>query len=91
MMAALRSFLLACGVIGLGGAASASAGDRPATPEGVEFFEARIRPVLVERCVQCHGGGPKGAKGGLRLGVCICSLAGTGWHWMQACSAGPWK
>jgi len=34
---------------------------------GVEYFEAKIRPVLVERCLKCHAGGPKGAKGGLRL------------------------
>ncbi len=24
------------------------------TPEGVEFFEKRIRPVLVEKCYKCH-------------------------------------
>ena len=23
----------------------------------VEFFESRIRAVLVERCFECHGGG----------------------------------
>ena len=30
----------------------------------VEFFENRIRPVLVERCLTCHG---ETSKGGLRL------------------------
>jgi Protein of unknown function (DUF1549)/Protein of unknown function (DUF1553)/Planctomycete cytochrome C len=34
---------------------------------GLEFFEARIRPVLVERCIRCHSSGPKAPKGGLRL------------------------
>ena len=33
--------------------------------EGVEFFESRIRPVLVTECYQCHG--PGKSKGGLCL------------------------
>lgn len=33
--------------------------------DGNEFFEAKIRPVFVEQCLQCHG--EKKAKGGLRL------------------------
>ena len=35
--------------------------------EGVAFFEAKIRPVLVERCYQCHGAGSEKVKGGLRV------------------------
>jgi hypothetical protein len=34
-------------------------------PRQVEFFETRIRPILVENCFQCHG--DKKQKGGLRL------------------------
>jgi Protein of unknown function (DUF1549)/Protein of unknown function (DUF1553)/Planctomycete cytochrome C len=34
---------------------------------GLEFFEAKIRPVLVERCNRCHSAGKKAPKGGLRL------------------------
>ena len=34
---------------------------------GVEFFETKIRPVLVERCNRCHSAGEKAPKGGLRL------------------------
>jgi hypothetical protein len=34
---------------------------------GVEFFEAKIRPVLVERCYSCHSATAKEVKGGLRL------------------------
>ncbi len=32
-----------------------------------EFFEAKIRPVLVEKCYECHSAGAKAVKGGLRL------------------------
>ncbi len=41
---------------------SPAAGD-----DGAEFFESKIRPVLVERCNRCHSAGEKGPKGGLRL------------------------
>ena len=51
---------------------SSAAGDdvpaRPpdlATREASEFFESRIRPILVERCIGCHG--PKKQSSGLRL------------------------
>ena len=33
--------------------------------EGVAFFEARVRPLLVKRCGECHGG--EKTKGGLAL------------------------
>ncbi len=33
--------------------------------EGTDFFEAKIRPLLIEHCVECHG--VKKQKGGLRL------------------------
>ena len=33
--------------------------------EGIPFFEAHVRPLLVEHCQQCHG--PKKQEGGLRL------------------------
>ncbi len=32
-----------------------------------EFFEKRIRPVLVEHCYECHSASSKAIKGGLRL------------------------
>src|SRR5690242_4682547 len=35
------------------------------TPEQIEFFETRVRPLFVEHCGECHGDGR--AKGGLRL------------------------
>ena len=37
--------------------ASVPAGDDPpAAAQGPDFFEARVRPVLVKSCIQCHGG-----------------------------------
>ena len=42
----------------------AAVGDPPTG--GDEFFEATIRPILVERCQKCHGDDAK-PKGGLRL------------------------
>ena len=35
--------------------------------ERAAFFEKRIRPVLVERCYECHSAESKKLKGGLRL------------------------
>lgn len=37
------------------------------SPEQLEFFEKRIRPVLVEHCYECHSAESKKLKGGLRL------------------------
>jgi Protein of unknown function (DUF1553)/Protein of unknown function (DUF1549)/Planctomycete cytochrome C len=41
----------------------------PARPgvDGIAFFEAKIRPVLVDRCYQCHSAGSEKVKGGLRV------------------------
>ena len=35
--------------------------------EKIEFFEKKIRPVLVERCYKCHSAESDKAEGGLRL------------------------
>jgi hypothetical protein len=44
------------------------------SPEGLEFFERKVRPLLVEHCLKCHGGGKK--KGGLTLESRAGLLAG---------------
>ncbi|MFM9963569.1 MAG: PSD1 and planctomycete cytochrome C domain-containing protein [Planctomycetaceae bacterium] len=36
-----------------------------ADPEAIKFFESKVRPVLVTRCLKCHG--PTQQKGKLRL------------------------
>ena len=38
---------------------------RAADAKGVEFFEVKIRPILAQNCIGCHG--PEKQKGGLRL------------------------
>lgn len=51
-------------------AQTGAAADSP----GIEFFEKRVRPVLVERCYECHG--EKKQKGGLRLDSAAAVLKG---------------
>ena len=34
---------------------------------GVEFFEKRVRPILIDHCYKCHGEPGQKIKGGLRL------------------------
>ncbi|MFM9960308.1 MAG: DUF1553 domain-containing protein [Planctomycetaceae bacterium] len=36
-------------------------------PMGIEFFEKKIRPVLVQHCYECHSADAKAVKGGLLL------------------------
>lgn len=43
----------------------ARAADAKVDPARVEFFEAKVRPLLVANCVGCHG--PEKQKAGLRL------------------------
>src|SRR5687767_563422 len=57
-MPVLRSSFIATAAIGLGLTARGA-------ENGLEFFEKRVRPVLIERCYECHG--EKKQKGGLRL------------------------
>src|SRR3954454_12394022 len=43
-------------------------------PASVAFFEAEVRPILVERCQSCHG--PSKAKADLRLDSRAAIVAG---------------
>jgi hypothetical protein len=36
-------------------------------PQGIEFFESRIRPVLSKHCYECHSAQAKKLKAGLLL------------------------
>ncbi len=44
-----------------------AAAKTPTAAEGVDFFESRIRPVLVEHCYACHSAEATTVEGGLRL------------------------
>jgi hypothetical protein len=59
------SLRLLAGLAGLLIATTATLAAEPSTEQG-EFFEKRVRPVLVEHCFKCHSAGVK-VKGGLRL------------------------
>jgi len=45
-----------------------------ADPTALELFEKNVRPVLVEKCVSCHGAEKQ--KGGLRLDTRVAILKG---------------
>lgn len=49
----------------LGFAGDPKSGEPHAGADSVAFFEARVRPILVEHCIRCHG--PKKQKASLRL------------------------
>src|SRR5688572_23786604 len=51
------------------------------SPSNIEFFEKRVRPVLIERCYECHSTSAKKLKGGLLLD----SKAG----WSRGGDSGP--
>ncbi len=52
-----------CVCIAIGSGESARCADAAA----LNFFEEKIRPLLVERCYECHSATAKKLKGGLRL------------------------
>ncbi len=77
-MTSLRSIakrVLVCAAVGL--SLSASGQNQP---DGVEFFEKKIRPLLAEHCYECHSAGKK-TKGDLALD----SREG----WMKGGDSGP--
>ncbi len=55
--------LIVTGIVGAWNPAQAA----EPSPEGVTFFEKNIRPILVERCYECHSKQGKKIRGGLSL------------------------
>lgn len=62
-------WIVALGVLMIGPMAGATWADESSAPElsaeKLEFFEKQVRPLLVKRCFECHGGTKAG--GGLSL------------------------
>ncbi len=46
------------------------------SPLQLEFFEAKIRPILVQHCYECHSADSKNVKGGLLLDSRAATLKG---------------
>ncbi len=59
--------LCAATVVAACGAPFLSQAAAPANGAQFDFFEKKIRPVLVESCYECHSAGSKKVKGGLLL------------------------
>ena len=63
--------ILVLGLLAAVACVLAFAGDHPsakphAASEGVDFFERKIRPVLVQRCYECHSAETKKRRGPVR-------------------------
>ncbi|MFN8854723.1 MAG: PSD1 and planctomycete cytochrome C domain-containing protein [Planctomycetaceae bacterium] len=52
-------------LVGLTSASTLADDTRSSSPEDVQFFETKVRPLLVKHCHKCHG--PAKQEGGLRL------------------------
>ena len=63
-------------LVGFSTAWGAARADQPDQAAANTFFEAEVRPILVERCQSCHGA--QKAKGGLRLDTRAGMRAGGG-------------
>jgi len=60
----LSQSLIFCGLVA---SALAVAADTVAADAGIDFFEAKIRPVLIRECYECHAADAKQVHGGLLL------------------------
>ncbi|MBL6763526.1 MAG: DUF1553 domain-containing protein [Verrucomicrobiae bacterium] len=49
--------------------------EQPLSPQDLEFFEAKIRPALIEHCYDCHSAESK-VKGGLQVDGKVALLKG---------------
>jgi hypothetical protein len=67
---------LLCRIASIAACALVTTNLRAEPPESVEFFENRIRPVLVEHCYQCHSSGAEKIGGSLLLDSSADMLTG---------------
>ncbi|MDB4775613.1 hypothetical protein OAG62_00665, partial [bacterium] len=69
------------GVVSISGGVSTTEADDDSVQTqvdavGIEFFERKIRPILLEHCLDCHGEDPEALKGGFDLSHAAGTLAG---------------
>ena len=62
----VRALLAVAVALGFAGSNS-SARAQTTDARGAEFFEAKVRPLLVQHCYECHAAGSKKIRGNLRL------------------------
>lgn len=62
--------------LGLSPAAVAAGEAKKPSPQAIQFFETKVRPVLIEHCFRCHGD-IKRPRGDLRLDSRAAMLAGS--------------
>jgi cytochrome c553 len=67
MTPARNRFRLASALAALSSLTAPSAAADGTEPQSAEFFEKKVRPVLVEHCGRCHGADARKVKGGLRV------------------------
>src|SRR5262249_31043100 len=71
----ILAFWLAASANGADDGSATKATTAPAFPrESIEFFESQVRPILVDRCIKCHG--EKKQSNGLRLDSREAALKG---------------
>jgi hypothetical protein len=77
-MLSQRTIFIGIATLWVVGLAGANAQETPSkvTPGGEVFFEAKIRPVLVKHCYECHSDSAKKTRGGLKLDSRSALLAG---------------
>ena len=68
------AFALTCLVSSFSRAEQPASSEVGPTPEGLEFFEKQVRPLLATHCQKCHSAEEQ--KGGLRLDTRVAILTG---------------
>lgn len=59
--------MFSCGILAAEDAPPETKAQRTNASQGVQFFESKIRPVLVKHCYDCHSAKSGLAEGGLRV------------------------
>ena len=87
-MSSLSVSLRLLALVSVAGLSAADAPEPKMDPAGLEFFEKNIRPILTERCYECHSKEKGVSKGGLimdsRQGMLAGGIEMSGSAWWTA-------